>query len=168
MTEQHYETPKADLSTNGMQNGNVKRGSTTTWGVIFLILGLLGLAIAVFGFIAIISMGAQMPGFDKSTLQLDAVLSIISKFGLIGLAIAMLSRGSWVKPMVPIGFVISMVDTIFKATSIIPVQASQAPSSESAAVYFGFYVVATISTAIYVAIFFYLKSDASKREFNLD
>jgi len=168
LSNEHYETPKADLTTGASPEGNSKRSSTTTWGVIFLILGLLGLAIAIFGFYAIMAMDIAMPGFDKGTLTLDSVLSIVSKFGLLGLGISMLSRGSWVKPMVPIGFVLSMTDTIFKAVAVIPVQASHAPSSQEVGVYFGFYALAAISTAIYIAMFFYLKSDASKREFNLE
>ena len=169
MSEQHYATPKADLSVEAQQSINPKRTATTVWGIIFLIMGLLGLAISIFGFIAVTSLEMELPGFDRSTLEIDAVLSIVSKFGLLGLSIGLLSRGAWVKPMVYIGLVLSLIDTIFKGIVIIPIQASQAVNeAQSVGVYGGFYGVAGISLAIYIAMIFYLRGDASKREFEFE
>jgi len=170
MSEQMYESPQADLNT---QNPNAaikfKRTASTVWGIIYMVLAVIGFLATLGGLAAAMSIGDGMvPHLSKDLMILDTFLAMGGKVFLFLFSLALLLRASWVKTIGIIGLVYSLIDTTFKAVAIIPKQAGAAINDAAAmGTYVGFYVLAVVSAMMYIGYLIYLKSDDSKREFNL-
>ncbi|MBV1907924.1 MAG: hypothetical protein KUG78_01300 [Kangiellaceae bacterium] len=169
MTQEIYTTPDSDVNEQIPANGPTKRTSTTAFGWVLLVMGGLGLILAIAGLLMILQMDFEMEGLSSLLLTSDAILSTLSKIGLIAVALGLIMRKPWIANAAKAGLVVSTIDTLFKAILIIPTQASGAVNEAATmGVYIGFYLVAGISLAIYIGLMFYIRSEPSRREFQLD
>lgn len=168
MSDQPYTSPQANLA-NDARPASLKRTASTVWGIIFMILAVIGFLATVFGLIAVMALNGELgTGMSPTTAILDTVLSMIGKVLLFLFSLALLLRASWVKMMCLIGLVFSLADTTFKAILVIPGQANAAfGEAAKMGTYLGFYVMVIAATAIYLGYWFYLKSAESKLEFKL-
>lgn len=168
MNQKIYNTPESDVSLQHESLQKVERSNTKVFGWILLVLAVLGLFVAIFGLFMTFQVDAAATGHSKSTLVMDAVLSTVSKFGLLAVGIGMLMRASWIAGAITGGFIVSLLDTIFKGVKVIPMTAaSTADSATEMGIYVGFYSVAAISLAIYIGLFIYVRTKKSKLEFRI-
>jgi len=170
MTEQPYQTPAADLAQQPTSSVT-KRTAPTVWGIIYLILAVLGFLLAGFGMVVVIQTDlAGASGMDTHLLVIDSLSSMTTKVLLFLFGLALLNRYSWVLKVCVIGLVINVIDSVIKLLFVVPHQAEQAGAISEAAAFgswvgFGFMFV--IGIALYLPFVFYLRSAASKQEFGI-
>lgn len=165
MSDSYYDSPNSDVNAQQVQSDH-KRSSTTAFGWVLMVLGIIGLLLSVFNFYAIVELGVMIDGVSHLQLLTDGFLSTLSKVGLLGAALALLLRAAWAKKAVIGGFLFSLTHSGFAGIIIIPVQSAAAGSeAEVFGVYLGFGFVALLSLGIYLGLHFYLRGQASELEF---
>ncbi len=162
MSDNVYASPSADVT---LSNLKVRKGATTAWGIVLLILGILGFLFALLGAIAVFTTPSP---YDEQVISLteftvDACLSVAGKVLLLMVAVGLLRRARLTLTLAVITFVFSTIDSIFKAIVIIPPQAMA--SGQVTATNVGFYTIAAMAALVYLALIAYLRADSTRAEF---
>ncbi|TQV72805.1 hypothetical protein FLL45_15155 [Aliikangiella marina] len=168
MNESYYNSPNSDVHAQALPSHS-KRGTTTAFAWVILVLGFLGLLFSLFNFYAIFQLGVTIDGITQNQLIVDGLLSTLAKIGLLSVGVGLLMRNTWVTKAVIAGFCCSLVDSLFTGLAVVPVQSAAAGSdAESVGILIGFLTIAFISLSIYIGIYFYLRGQASKSEFGFN
>ncbi|NVJ58849.1 MAG: hypothetical protein HWE27_00590 [Gammaproteobacteria bacterium] len=164
--EQPYQSPEAEIIHQAPQPS--RRTAPTVWGIIFMILAVLGFLASIMGFLAIMTDSDNVFGLSRSTLVVDSSLSLSCKILLFLFSLALIIRARWVLIVGYIGLALSVTDSVFKGIVVIPAQASAAFSDAQAiGTYVGFYFLAAISLAMYLGLLLYLRGSELQKEFGL-
>lgn len=141
------------------------RVATTIMAIVILCLAGLGLILALSSTIVSLYAPELVDNVPHLHLVIDAILSLVSKIGLISLGVCMLLRFQQTLTLAWITFCISVVDSLFYLM-ILTRQMATKEIAEKFGMGIGFAFVAVLSASIYIIVIIYLSIESGRKEFD--
>ncbi len=165
----HYDPPGARIGDPVQRSlaGPVRNGATTGFGVTFLVLGGIGVGIGLLGVAAVLAVDSpESLGLSRNELAGDALLSLLSKVGLVVTGLTLLIRARPAAGVAAGSLGVSLLHSLYAISiTLAPQTAAADTDAQRLGLYFGAIAVAAFSASLYVAVLVYLRGERARAEF---